>query len=141
MGCAAFYITHDPQELALPIPHGRYDVPLILRDAIFAKDGSLIFDDDGEDSLFGDVILANGRPWPRMKVERRKYRFRVLNGGVSRSYNLALSTGDPFTVIGHDGGLAPFPVETRSMPGGDGRALRDRDRLRQVPGRSEGGAT
>jgi spore coat protein A, manganese oxidase len=115
MGCAAFYITHDPHELSLPIPHGRYDVPLILRDAIFAKDGSLIFDDDGEDSLFGDVILANGRPWPRMKVERRKYRFRVLNGGVSRGYKLALSTGDPFTVIGHDGGLAPFPVETRSM--------------------------
>jgi spore coat protein A, manganese oxidase len=115
MGCAAFYITRDQQEQSLPIPHGRYDVPLILRDALFAKDGSLIFDDDGESGLYGDVILVNGRPWPRMKVERRKYRFRVLNGGVSRSYNLALSSGEPLTVIGHDGGLAPFPAETRSM--------------------------
>ena len=115
MGCAAFYISHDDHEMSLPIPKGRYDVPLVLRDAIFGTDGQLIFDDGssrgGHDSLFGDVILANGTPWPVMKVERRKYRFRILNASISRGFKLALSSGEPLTIIGHDGGLAPAPVE------------------------------
>jgi spore coat protein A, manganese oxidase len=111
MGLAAQYHIHDEHEQSLPIPHGRYDVPLILRDAIFAKDGSLIHDDDGHSSLYGDVILVNGRPWPVMKVERRKYRFRVLNASISRSFRPALSTGDPFTVIATDAGLMPHPQE------------------------------
>ncbi len=115
MGCAAQYHMHDDNELSLPIPHGRYDVPLIIRDAIFATDGSLIYDDEGESGLYGDVILVNGRPWPKMKVERRKYRFRVLNAAISRGFNLALSSGEPMTVIGHDGGLAPAPVQVDSM--------------------------
>jgi spore coat protein A, manganese oxidase len=118
MGCAAFYISHDDHEMSLPIPKGRYDVPLVLRDAIFGTDGQLVFDDGssrgGHDSLFGDVILANGAPWPVMKVERRKYRFRILNAAISRGFNLALSSGEPLTIIGHDGGLAPAPVEVRS---------------------------
>ena len=115
MGCAAFYITHDELEQSLPIPHGRYDVPIVLRDAIFATDGSLIFDDQGESNLYGDVILANGKPWPVMKVERRKYRFRFLNASISRSFDLALSSDEPFTVIGTDGGLMPKPQEVGNM--------------------------
>ncbi|HET7479643.1 MAG TPA: multicopper oxidase domain-containing protein [Rubrobacteraceae bacterium] len=128
MGCAAFYITHDEREQSLTdpadgtykdvgtaIPGGDYDVPLVLRDAIFGTDGSLIFDDQGHSSLFGDVILVNGAPWPLMKVERRKYRFRILNASISRGFNLKLSSGDPLTVIGHDGGLAPEPVAVNSM--------------------------
>ena len=115
MGLAGLYITHDEHESSLPIPHGKYDVPLVLRDAVFGKDGQMTFDREERGSLFGDVILVNGRPWPAMKVERRKYRFRVLNASISRGFNLALSTGEPLTVIGHDGGLAPAPVETGSM--------------------------
>src|SRR3712207_714197 len=115
MGCAAFYISHDDHEMSLPIPKGRYDVPLVLRDAIFGTDGQLVFDDGssrgGHDSLFGDVILANRAPWPVMKVERRKYRFHILNASISRGYDLALSSGEPMTIIGHDGGLAPAPVD------------------------------
>jgi spore coat protein A, manganese oxidase len=107
MGLAALYILHDAEELGLTIPHGAYDVPLILKDALFEKSGALIFDDQGGSGLFGDVILVNGKPWPRMEVEPRKYRFRLLNASISRSYDLALSTGDPFTVIGTDGGLMP----------------------------------
>ena len=114
MGCAAFYISHDEREMSLPIPKGKYDVPLVLRDAIFGTDGQMIFDDQGHSSLFGDVILANGSPWPVMKVERRKYRFRILNAAISRGFNLALSDRAPMTIIGHDGGLAPEPVEVTS---------------------------
>jgi FtsP/CotA-like multicopper oxidase with cupredoxin domain len=115
MGLAAFYLLHDPHEQALPIPHGAYDVPLVIRDAMFTSSGELIFDDRGESGMFGDVILVNGRPWPRMPVERRKYRFRLLNASVSRSYELALDTGEPFTVIATDGGLMPAPAETATL--------------------------
>ncbi len=115
MGLAAFYIMNDDHELGLPIPHGEYDVPLVLRDAMFTKQGDLIFDDRSESSLMGDVILANGKPWPVMKVKKRKYRFRVLNAAISRSFDLKLSTGDPFWVIGTDGGLMPAPAETTKM--------------------------
>lgn len=115
MGCAAMYITHDKLEQSLPIPKGEYDVPLVLRDAMFASNGDMIFDDQGESNLYGDVILANGKPWPRMKVERRKYRFRLLNAGVSRSFDLALSSDEPFTVIGTDSGLMPEPKEVGNM--------------------------
>jgi spore coat protein A, manganese oxidase len=115
MGLAAFYIMHDDLELGLPIPHGKYDVPLVLRDAMFTKKGELIFDDRSESSLMGDVILANGKPWPVMKVERRKYRFRLLNAAISRSFLLKLSSGEPMYVIGTDGGLMPAPAPTTEL--------------------------
>jgi spore coat protein A len=115
MGLAAMYILHDALELSLPIPHGAFDVPLVLRDAMFTSSGELIFDDRSESSLYGDVILVNGRPWPAMPVQRRKYRFRILNASVSRSYELALDTGEPFTVIGTDGGLMPAPQEAPTI--------------------------
>ena len=109
MGLAAMYILHDEAEQSLGLPRGAYDVPLILKDAMFGTDGSLIYDDHSESGLYGDVNLVNGVPWPVMKVERRKYRFRVLNACISRSFRLKLSTGEPITVIGTDGGLMPAP--------------------------------
>jgi FtsP/CotA-like multicopper oxidase with cupredoxin domain len=115
MGLAAMYIIHDDHEQALPIPHGAYDIPVVIKDAMFTKDGALIFDDHGESGLFGDVILVNGVPWPRLKVERRKYRFRMLNASVSRSFDVALDTGGPMTVIASEGGLYPAPQTVASF--------------------------
>ena len=43
--------------------------------------------------LWGDVVLVNGVPWPVMKVQRRVYRFRMLNASVSRSYRPILCPG------------------------------------------------
>jgi spore coat protein A len=109
MGLAAQYILHDPFEQSLPIPHGDYDVPLVLKDVMFQDNGDLLIDDNDQSGIYGDVILVNGVPWPKMKVERRKYRFRVLNASVSRSYDLSLDSGEPLIVIGTDGGLMPHP--------------------------------
>ncbi len=109
MGLAAMYVLTDPVEAALPIPHGRYDVPLILRDVMFAADGSLLWDDREHSGVYGDVVTVNGRPWPVMDVEQRLYRFRVLNASISRGYRLRLSNGQPFQVIGTDGGLMRAP--------------------------------
>lgn len=96
MGLAGQYQVTDDVEAALPIPKGRYDVPLVLGDIAFAEDGSLRFDARDHSAVFGDVVLVNGVPWPTMRVERRKYRFRVLNASVSRGYRLSLSNGQPF---------------------------------------------
>ncbi len=116
MGLAGMYLVRDPLEQGLAIPQGRYDVPLMIQDALFASDGSLLFDDDDESGLMGDVILVNGRPWPVMRVERRKYRFRILIASLSRSYRLALDTGDPLTVIATDGGLMAAPQPVTRLP-------------------------
>ena len=114
-GLAAGYIVQDDLELSLPLPKGDYDVMLLIHDAIFSSNGSLIYDDDGQDELMGDTIMVNGVPWPNMKVEQRKYRFRVLNGSLSRSYRLALSNGSQFTMIGTDAGLMGSPVNVTNF--------------------------
>jgi len=115
MGLAGQYHIYDALEQSLPIPHGDYDVPLIVSDMMFKTDGSLLFNNRDDDGLFGDVIAVNGRPWPVMKVARRKYRFRILNGSISRSYEWYLSDGAPMHVIATDGGLMPAPQKMTSF--------------------------
>ena len=115
MGQAGLYIINDPREQALSLPKGEFDVPLVIADKMFTKTGEFLFDTKNHSGMFGDVITVNAVPWPAMKVKRRKYRFRVLNASVSRSYEYRLSTGDPFTVVGTDGGLMPYPQSVKKM--------------------------
>jgi FtsP/CotA-like multicopper oxidase with cupredoxin domain len=115
-GLAGFYIVEDDEELALPLPKGPFDVPLILQDRTFNADGSLRYDTNGHTGVEGNVMLVNGVPWPRMDVSTRRYRFRILNGSNARLFQLALSNGDPFTLIGTDGGLLPEPVAVKNLP-------------------------
>jgi spore coat protein A len=126
MGLAAQYHVVDEQlERDLGIPRydrakvgttrPQYEVPLVISDVMFARNGQLMWDDDGESGVYGDVILVNGVPWPTMKVEPRKYRFRVLNGSLARGYTLKLSNGKPFTVIATDGGFMPKPQTVTTL--------------------------
>jgi spore coat protein A, manganese oxidase len=119
-GLAGMYVVRDPFERSLPLPQGRYDVPLAVSDALFDDRGQLMWDGDERSGMFGDVILVNGRPWPVMQVERRKYRFRVLNASVARTYRWRLSTGDPFTVVATDCGLMPAPQAVTELRHGNG---------------------
>lgn len=112
-GLAGQYHLHDAAESSL-LPQGKFDVPLTVSDAMFAKNGSLAYNDNTHSGLWGDVVLVNGAPWPVMKVQRRIYRFRVLNASISRSYRFSLSTGDPVTVVGTDGGLMPAAQQVTS---------------------------
>ncbi|MFN0028517.1 MAG: multicopper oxidase family protein [Acidimicrobiales bacterium] len=114
-GLAGMYIHEDPAEAALGLPRGEFDVPLMINDAIFKNDGNLLFSLEDESGQWGDVIMVNGVPWPAMKVKRRKYRFRVLNASISRSFELSLSNGQQMTVIGTDAGLMPHPVKTSRL--------------------------
>jgi spore coat protein A len=115
MGLAAQYHLTDAEERALPIPKGEYDIPMIIGDVAFAADGSLLWEDNSHSGVYGDVILVNGKAWPNMKVEQRKYRFRVLNASVSRGYTLKLSNGKPFQIIATDGGLMAAPQTVTSF--------------------------
>lgn len=115
MGLAGMYVVQDPAEAALRLPKGKFDVPIILQDKLFASDGSLVYNDDNHHGLMGDIILVNGAPFPRMKVSRRKYRFRVLNASTSRSYKLALSNGADLIAIASDCGLLAKPAPTKEL--------------------------
>jgi spore coat protein A len=109
MGLAGLYTLIDPAETPLGLPTGRYEVPLVINDVAFDDKGQLLFDNNSESSLFGDVILVNGVAWPTLAVEPRRYRFRILNASLSRGHRLRLSNGGPMTVIATDAGLVETP--------------------------------
>jgi bilirubin oxidase len=120
-GQAGFYILHDDQELALGLPQGNYDIPLGLAAKRFNPDGTL-WDPEAnaeETSLYGDVFMVNGQPWPYLSVEPRWYRFRFCNTGISRTYRISFEdpNGVPqkFKMIGSDAGLLLNPVEVTSF--------------------------
>src|SRR4051794_11040967 len=115
MGLAALYLLRNPAEDALDLPRGEFEIPLVINDVAFDAQGQLLFDNNSVSSLFGDVILVNGVPWPKLAVQPRRYRFRILNASLSRGYRLQLSNGAPFTVIATDGGLVPTPQVVREL--------------------------
>jgi FtsP/CotA-like multicopper oxidase with cupredoxin domain len=61
--------------------------------------------------FFGNTIVANGATWPSLDVQRRRYRFRFLNGCDARFLILRLDDDLPFWQIGNEGGFLPAPVE------------------------------
>jgi spore coat protein A len=115
MGMAGFYLLRDQTEVDLGLPSGEFEIPLAIQDRSFNPDGSFQYPAAWQDHFFGDFILVNGKVWPFLNVKQGKYRFRLLGGSTSRTYTLALSTGDPFTVIGTEGGLLPSPIVRNSV--------------------------
>jgi spore coat protein A, manganese oxidase len=106
-GLSGQYLITDPAEDALGLPAGRFDVPLVLRDAAFDDSGELAYSlDDAENRT---TVLVNGRAWPRVPVRGRRYRFRIVNACNLRFFVLRLADGSPITQIGSDGGLLPAP--------------------------------
>jgi FtsP/CotA-like multicopper oxidase with cupredoxin domain len=126
MGLAGFYILRDSVfETPLNLPSGNYEIPVVIQDRMFNTDGSLAYPNVGNNPMihpfwnpefFGNTIVVNGKIWPYLNVEPRKYRFRFLNGSDARFYRLQLidpATGMPgpaFWQIGTDGGYLPAPV-------------------------------
>jgi FtsP/CotA-like multicopper oxidase with cupredoxin domain len=123
-GLAGFYLLfdeqdsgdeNDPNPAAWRLPSGKYDVPLLLHDVLFDVTGQVVFNAFLTDGWLGDQVTVNRRIRPYFQVERRKYRFRILNGGPSRFYQLFLSSGTPFIVITGDGNFQPEPVVAESI--------------------------
>ncbi len=109
-GLASQYHMHDDMERAL-LPQGEFDVGLTISDIMFQANAAQLYDDRTRTGLWGDVILVNGKVWPVMKVKRRIYRFRVLNGSPSRSYRPTLVPAAPVYMVATDGGLMPKSQE------------------------------
>ncbi|CCF32115.1 bilirubin oxidase [Colletotrichum higginsianum] len=120
-GQAGAYLLHDPAEdgLGLPAGYGIYDIPLILSAKQYNKDGTLYSPANEETSLYGDVIHVNGQPWPYLKVEPRKYRFRLLDAAISRTFLLYLEDLNQnkikFDVISSDAGLLTGPQNVQEL--------------------------
>jgi FtsP/CotA-like multicopper oxidase with cupredoxin domain len=117
------------------------EIPIAIQDRSFNADGSLFYPGDrdffegldpgslasigvsfspenGSDvapiwnpEFFGNTMVVNGRTWPRLEVERRKYRLRLLNGSNSRFLILRFD-GEriPFHQLGAEQGFLPEPV-------------------------------
>src|SRR5512133_748784 len=99
----AFFEGLDPSELQIPfIPEDACGGP---------SDISPIFNPE----FFGNTIVVNGKTWPFLEVEQRRYRFRILNGCNSRFLLLELSNGLPFWQIGTEGGFLPAPLELNRL--------------------------
>ena len=64
--------------------------------------------------FLGDKFLVNGAIQPFLRVKRRKYRFRFLNGSNARIYQLFLATATgeqrPMDMIATEGGLMAAPI-------------------------------
>jgi FtsP/CotA-like multicopper oxidase with cupredoxin domain len=109
-----------------------YEIPIAIQDRAFNADGSLFYPDTREffdgvagpyipDSdispiwnpeFFGNCIMVNGATWPFQVVEKRRYRFRFLNGCDSRFLILDFSRipGVEVWQIGNEGGFLAAPV-------------------------------
>src|ERR1700735_590696 len=120
-GLLGAYILRDETEEALHLPNGSYEIPLIICDRMFDKDSQLYYPvSDNPDSpwipeFFGDAYLVNGKLFPFLDVQPRKYRFPALKASNGRFYRFSLSNKQSFHAIGTDQGLLAAPVEVKKI--------------------------
>ncbi len=117
MGLAGMFIVSDEEEASLNLPSGEFEIPLIIQDKHF-EGNNLEYSPDEEEIMtgyLGEQILVNGFHAPFLNVASGWYRFRVLNGSTARVYNLSLSKGIQFHIIGSDGGLLKSPETVSSI--------------------------
>ncbi len=120
-GMQGMYFIRDEAEDSLNLPQGKYEIPLLIYDRFLLPDGQLEYPVSGKASapwvpeVFGNAILVNGKLFPYLDVEPRKYRFRLMNGSNGRFYRFSLGKLLPFTQIGTDQGLLPAPVTTQRV--------------------------
>ena len=119
-----------PSGTALDWGNRDYDVNLLVADKAWDTQGQLWFNIFNKDGFMGDQVLVNWLYHPYFNVRARSYRFRILNGSVSRYLALALvqqvqgDTGEipgptgsgitykriPFHMIANDGNVMEHSV-------------------------------
>ena len=127
-GMAGVYIIKDPanEPAAGVLPAPQYDIPLIIQDKSFDVFGQIFYNLASNPQpnptvhpfwipeFIGDTILVNGKTWPYLNVEPRKYRFRLVNGSNSRHYDLKLDNRS-LLVIATDQGYLDAAVSTPNL--------------------------
>ena len=97
-------------------PLTSFDIYMVFSDKVFdSKTGLLAFDLFNNAGILGDKFLVNGKIQPVLHVSPRRYRFRWLNTGPSRFYQMFVlgpnNSTKPFWQISTDGNLMEKPVE------------------------------
>lgn len=119
-------------------------VPLVIQDRMFDTDGQLFFPSNSAGGtlwalnpehpywvpeFIGDVICVNGKTWPYLSVQQKRYTFLIINGSNARTYEMSLidpitgKNGPPLWVVGTDGGLLDFPVQIDPAGGSNNKLL------------------
>jgi FtsP/CotA-like multicopper oxidase with cupredoxin domain len=119
-GLAGVFILSDEISRTLRaqkrLPGGAFDIPVVVQDRLFNREvagvRTLAYSSAGTGlaGMLGDTVLVNGVNLPRLSIETRQYLLRLYNGSNARTYELALSDGATFHVVGSDGGLLPEPI-------------------------------
>ena len=112
-GLAGMFIINDEVEIALNLPAGEREIPLVLSDKRFSSSGDLDYNPTGADIMrgyLGDKCIVNNISAPYLDVKTAFYRFRIVNSSNARIYDLALSNGQNIIIIGNDGGLLEKPI-------------------------------
>ncbi|MFT5161892.1 MAG: FtsP/CotA-like multicopper oxidase with cupredoxin domain [Alteromonadaceae bacterium] len=91
-----------------------YDMNILLSEKAWDSDGQLWFNPFNIDGFLGDVMTVNFLYKPYVDVRARRYRFRLLNGSVSRLFKVALVDEEgkpvPFHMIANDGNIMEHTV-------------------------------
>jgi FtsP/CotA-like multicopper oxidase with cupredoxin domain len=133
-GLAAFYFLRDPATEPRNLPSGAYEIEMAIQDRQFDTNSQLFFPDGSGNvasnlngtppnptihsfwipEFIGDVVVVNGSPWPTLKVEPRRYRFRIVDGSNARFYNLGFGAAPVYT-IGADDAYIDNPVRSNTV--------------------------
>jgi len=130
-GLAGFWLLRDARESTMfALPSGAYEIPIVIQDRIFNADGSLYYTPaPAVPEFFGDTMVVNGKVWPRLQVEPRKYRLRFLNGCNARFMRMQFVqataietlpsarnwTTLPYTQLGAEGGFFAAPAAPQTQ--------------------------
>ena len=120
-GLQGLFLIRDAVEDALELPKGRYEIPLLLCDRSFRRDGQLDYPVSSDPSapwvpeVYGNTVLVNGKLFPYCEVEPRRYRFRVMNGSNARFFRIAFGDGLDLHLIGSDQGLLSAPISEKRV--------------------------
>jgi len=131
-GLEAFYLIRDARDTghadnAIGLPAEENEIEIMIQDRQFDTNAQYYFPDGSNSGLngtppnpsshpfwipefLGDVNVVNGKAWPYLDVEPRRYRFRFVNAANSRFYQMSVPGGPPFWQIGSDGGLLDTPA-------------------------------
>jgi spore coat protein A len=132
-GLMGLYVIRDEFEDGLNLPKGAYEIPLVIFDRSFRPDGQIHYPVSGNtgapwvSEYYGSAILVNGKIFPYLEVEPRKYRLRLLNGSNGSFYQLSFSTdpsvastGLAFHQIGSEQGFLAAPAQMNLLVLGPG---------------------
>ncbi|PLX34453.1 MAG: oxidase [Hyphomicrobiales bacterium] len=113
----------DSDRLDMPKDYGIDDIPLVLQDRLFNRDGSFRYIEAMHNVMMGmkgDVPLTNGTITPYFKATTNRLRLRLLNGSNARLFNLGFDDDRSFYQIATDGSFLEAPYQTNRVRLGPG---------------------